>query len=442
MLLSLLRKKSIPAPSIYDIPGPKGKWFIGDAMKFDANPIGWMLETKPIYGDVVRLDNETVVVHDPELIWEVFKETNKDYLLDNATVAGKKGRQILLQGLREWMQSRKYLSKALNRRILSQHINRASVCLDREVKKLADQEFDLFDVSQYILGYAIADFCLGADEDFHQVFAAVEEVFWASLDVTDSEETRLPWASRPIAKRAERLNKELVALLSSVVRRRKAAYKPDLENRDALDQLVENLFDAPEEQLVAAVRLMMVTAHGPSGAIFSWCLLRLAENPELAEQVRTELSQENADILTPSTYPITNAVIKETMRMHPANWLMGRTAQRNTHLGEHFIPEDCRVLFSPYVVHRDERFWQDPETFMPERWLSEQKPHHEKCYFPFGAGPRVCPGALLGPIQLILGLKAVLTNYDLDLPPLNSTEPTHSTLMRPNDVIGRWLTRR
>jgi len=440
-MFSLLKPRTQRAPSIYDIPGPKGKWLIGDAMKFDADPIGWMLETKPIYGDVVRLDNETIVVHDPELIAEVCLETNKDYLLDNATVAGKKGREILLEGLKEWMQSRKYLAKALNRRILGEHINRAGVCLDREVKKLANKQIDLFDASQYILGYAIADFCLGADEDFHKVFAAVEEVFWASLDVTDSEESRLPWASRPIAKRAEKLNWELLELLGGVVRRRRENHTQGSEHRDALDQLVESLTNAPEEQLIAAVRLMMVTAHGPSGSIFSWCLLRLAENPELLEKVREELSQPENDLLAPTTYPITNAVLRETMRMHPANWLMGRTAQRDTYLGDYFIPEDCRVLFSPFVVHRDERFWQQPESFLPERWLSGEKPYTDKSYFPFGSGPRVCPGATLGPIQLMLGLKAIVTNYDLELPPLNTVEAVHSTLLRPKGTFVRWTPR-
>lgn len=440
-MLTLFKRKESRSPSIYDIPGPKGKWLIGDAMEFDKDPVGWMLRTKPIYGDVVRLDNETIVVHDPGLINQVFAETNNDFLLDNATVSGSKGREILLEGLKQWMQSRKYLGKALNRNILTRHISRAGASLEREVRRLANKEVDLFDASQYVLGHAIADFCIGADEEFDQLFDAVEAVFWASLDVTDSEETRLPWASRPIAKRAERLNNELVDLLGQAVKRRRAKPQEGAPHRDALDQLIEGLQDAPEAQIVAATRLMMVTAHGPSGSIFSWCLLRLAENPSLIDKLREELGQAESDFLLPNKYPLTHAVLRETMRMHPANWLMGRTAQRDTQLGRYRIPEDCRVLFSPYVVHRDERFWHEPEAFKPERWLAKEKPHVENAYFPFGAGPRICPGALLGPIQLMLGLKAILLNFDLDLPPLASAKPMHSTLLRPEGLRGRWVDR-
>ncbi|WP_280951703.1 cytochrome P450 [Pleionea mediterranea] len=424
------------------MPGPKGKWFIGDAMKFDEDPVGWMLDTKPIYGDIVRLDNETIVIHDPDLIDEVFKKTNNDFILDNATVSGKQGREKLIKGLTEWMQSRKYLGKALNRNILSQHIGRANDRLSVEVEKLAGTKVDLFNASQYLLGFSIADFCLGADLEIDQVFKKVEEVFWASLAVTDSEESRLPWASRPIAKRAERLNNELVSMLKEVVIRRQNERKLGEPYRDALDQLVDNLPDAPVEQLAAAVRLMMVTAHGPSGAVFSWCLLRLTENPELIEVIRNELSQDSEQLLFPNNYPVTLAVLKETMRLHPANWLMGRTAQRNTLLGGFKIPEDCRVLFSPYILHRDKRFWDNPDEFNHKRWLNSQDISNKKAYIPFGAGPRVCPGALLGPMQLMVGLKVILSNYDLELPPLDSARPVHSTLLRPKNVQGSWSCRK
>ncbi|WMS88113.1 cytochrome P450 [Pleionea litopenaei] len=440
-MFSFFKKDKNKLPSIFDIPGPKGKFLIGDAMRFDEDPVGWMLETKPEFGDMVRLDSETVVIHDAGLIEKVCSETNEDYILDNAMTAGKHGRKKLIDGIAEWMQSRKYLGKALNRHVLTQHIGRAGVSLEREVDKRSDQEQDLFDASQNLLGCAVADFVVGADPEFKRIFDAVEEVFWASLNVTDSEETRLPWMPRPIAKRAERLNKELVELLHQVVKRRLAEYPRNEAPRDALDQLIEGMHDAPEEQLVAAVRLMMVTAHGPSGSIFSWCLLRLAEHPEYIEKIREEMDRDAKDILIPSKFPNTHAFLKETMRMHPSNWLMGRTAQRDTMLGGYLIPEDCRILFSPFVLHRDERYWDRPEEFDPERWLTGKAPHKENAYIPFGSGPRICPGALLGPIQLMLGLRALLSRYELILPPLETALPMHSTLLRPDNVKCRWVLR-
>ena len=241
--------------------------------------------------------------------------------------------------------------------------------------------------------------------------------------------------------RVRRVKNELVALLTEVIRRRKSQPPRTEAHRDALDQLVESFQYIPEEQLVAAVRLMMVTAHGPSGAIFSWCLLRLAERPDLAEKIRGEMEQNAEAILLPKNFPVTHALIKETMRLHPANWLMGRTANNRVELGGYTIEEDCRILFSPYIVHRDSRFWENPESFQPERWLTGSSPYSYGAYFPFGSGPRVCPGALLGPIQLVLGLRVVLTQYDFKLPPLSSVKPAHSTLLTPHETKVKWVER-
>lgn len=435
------KSKKTHRDSVRSIPGPKGKWFIGDAIEFDADPVGWMMRTQKEYGDIVRLDNETIVINNPLTIGEVFARTNSDFLLDNAMTAGNRGRRELVDGLSRWMQSRKHLGKALNHTILNKHISRATQRMESEVSRLANKEVELFHVSQYLLGCAVADFCLGADEDFDQVFKQVEAVFWASLDVTDSEESRLPWMPRPIAKRAQRMNNELVSLITEVVRRRRSKHPKAGVCRDALDHLVDNFRDVPEEQLVAAVRLMMVTAHGPSGAVFSWSLLRLAEDPRLVEKVRGEMEQNAEAALLPKNFPVTNAVLKETMRMHPANWLMGRTASGRVELSGYILDKDCRVLFSPYIVHRDPRYWSEPEKFSPERWLTGGCPYSNGAYFPFGSGPRVCPGALLGPIQLVLGLRAVLTNYDIKLPPLSSVRPAHSTLLTPHKIKGKWVER-
>ena len=424
-------------PTIKDLPGPKGKWFIGDALAFDAGPVKWMVEKQREYGDLVKMDSETITIHHPDLIHYVLDNTNKQFLLDNAVTSGSQGRQTLLDSLNGWMDSRKYLSKGLHHGILKAHIDRAKVNLIQTMADNANKPQDLFDVSQRLLGYAVADFCIGADPEFEQTFDLVEEVFWASLKVTDSGENRLPWLPRPIAKKAMELNNQLVAQLTSMVRRRRQSPRPE-EPRDALDHLIDNLTEAPEQQIVAATRLMMVTAHGPSGAIFSWLLLQLASQPQWIEKIREELTRHPISIQLRDHFPIALACIKETMRMNPANWLMGRTAGEDTELAGYLIPQDCRILFSPYVVHRDSRFWSDPNQFLPQRWLEQKTPYTNNAYFPFGGGPRICPGALLGPVQLFLGLATLLNRYDLDLPAIESVEPTHSTLMIPHQVTGSW----
>lgn len=435
-----ISKRGIPprTPSIKDIPGPKGKWFIGDIIEFEADPIAWMMRCKTEYGDIVKMDGETIVLHCPELIAKILNETNSDFMLDNSIVAGKKSEAARDENLKQWMQSRKDMAKGLNRKFLNQHIARADTFLSNEAEKMADQNLDLFKSCQHLLGIAIADFCLGSDPRFNEICQAVEAVFWSSLELIDSEESKLPWAPRPIAKKAKRLDNELLTLLTEVVGERIAKHQPGAPCHDVLDQLIDSDNNVSKEQLIRAIRLMMISAHGPSGATFSWTLLRLAENESLKDKVTQELSSSNMEMLAPGNFPLTFATLKEAMRLHPATWLMGRTAATDVMLGDYLIPEDTNIIFSPYVTHRDERFWQNPETFSVQRWLDSNKPYSNGAYYAFGAGPRVCPGTLLGPIQLILGLKALLTQYHLQLPSLNEVSSLRSTLLRPDGANIRW----
>ncbi|GAB3146252.1 cytochrome P450 [Micromonospora sonneratiae] len=422
------------------MPGPRGLPYVGSALDYEDDPLGWMIGTRAEYGDVVRLDPESIVVHDPRLVHHVLVETNADFILDNSFVGGRRGRQELLAGLPEWMSVRRYLNRGVVRPVLLAHVGRIEQRMSRTVSLLAGREVDLFFEAQRLLGTATADYCIGGgDDDVDEVASAVEEVFWASLEVTDSNESRLPIGRRPVARRARALNTGLVELLTDLVRRRRAAPRPDTP-RDVLDRLLDHPLNLPDREIVGVVRLLIVTSHGPAGAALAWCLLSLAEQPNLLRAVREEIATTpvRPDRLPGEDWPLTSAVLKETLRMHPPNWMMGRTAVVPTPFGPHRLRAGERVLFSPYLIHRDPRHWTDPEVFHPERWLTGARPHTEHAYLPFGAGTRICPGARLGPVQLAIAVATIVRDYTLTLPPLATVRPATSTLLVPVKAIGHW----
>jgi cytochrome P450 len=417
------------------VPGPRGRLFVGSALEFSADPIGWMRDTRAQYGDIVRLDPTTVVVHDPEVIHQVLVGTNDEFLLDNAMVAGSRGREWLLQGLPQWMETRRYIQQGLARSVLMAHLPRARRWLIEEAERLAGVRGQLFDTAQRLVGGAITDYCVGSDPQATlAVERAVEAVFWASLEVTDSAESRLRISRRPIAKRAQALNNVLVEILTDVVRDRRAR-RNAAEPGDALDALIAR--GLPESFLVAAIRLLLVSSRGPSGATLSWYLLRLAERSHDRARVREEVQADSGG-LPGENWPHTTAMFKEVIRLHPPNWLMGRTCARPVRLAGYPLRANDRVLFTPYLVHRDPRFWPDPDTFDPLRWQSRQIPYTGKAYLPFGAGTRVCPGTRLGSIQLTMTVAAIIGRYKLELPPIESVTPAHSTLLTPDNVEVCW----
>ena len=136
--------------------------------------------------------------------------------------------------------------------------------------------------------------------------------------------------------------------------------------------------------------------------------------------------------------PYTTAFIKEALRLYPPQWLITRTSKVPIELAGHRLPANTEVLICPYLLHRDPRWWTDPERFDPDSWLGRDQPHGRYAYLPFGAGPRVCPGSLLATVQLTALTTLLARDYRLELPPLANVRPSTDGLMLPTGVTGSW----
>jgi cytochrome P450 len=99
------------------------------------------------------------------------------------------------------------------------------------------------------------------------------------------------------------------------------------------------------------------------------------------------------------------------------------------------VPSHTAVLFSPYLLHHDPRWWDRPDHFDPQRWLDTRPPHAPYAYLPFGAGPRVCLGLHLGQLLLVRTAAHIATAFDLHLirqPP--AVPPKLATLLAPTGL--------
>jgi len=149
---------------------------------------------------------------------------------------------------------------------------------------------------------------------------------------------------------------------------------------------------------------------------FSWMLYLLSQHPEIAERIRREGEEvygerePTAADLEALTY--TRSVILETLRLYPPAWALIRTATAEDDIGGRKIMAGDRIVLLPYVVHHNPKYWDEPETFRPERF----EPGHVKkrvkySYLPFGAGKRFCLGGQLSQIELTLALTLLLRRF-------------------------------
>jgi cytochrome P450 len=134
----------------------------------------------------------------------------------------------------------------------------------------------------------------------------------------------------------------------------------------------------------------------------------------------------------------TRAVIAESMRLFPPAWTMGRRVVEPHAVGGHQLEPRALVLLSQWVVHRDPRWWDQPEVFAPERWLAPaSRPKY--AYFPFGGGNRVCIGESFAWTEAMLLLAAIAQRWTFA--PATTPTPEPRITLRPANLRMRAVQR-
>jgi len=184
------------------------------------------------------------------------------------------------------------------------------------------------------------------------------------------------------------------------------------------------------------------------GAVFEtcqnaliWTLFLLAQHPRVAGELLDELQTGLAD--APPTLeaigelPWLDAVIKESMRILPPAPMQARVAQRDTSISGTWVPNGTRVLLSSFVTNRAPERYPQPDSFWPERWASINPTAFE--YPVFSAGPRNCPGYLLGMAMVKVAVATILTRYRIELAPAGRVDYIARPGLRPRGKVAAVL---
>ncbi len=120
------------------------------------------------------------------------------------------------------------------------------------------------------------------------------------------------------------------------------------------------------------------------------------------------------------------------MRLYPPAWSLARTVAKEVELGGYRLPAGANVVMSPWILHRDPRFFEQPEHFDPDRWTADTAQRLPRfAYFPFGGGPRLCIGASFAVMEANLLLAAIARRFQLRLVPGHPVAALPSITLRP-----------
>ncbi|MEV5574959.1 cytochrome P450 [Spirillospora sp. NPDC052269] len=218
------------------------------------------------------------------------------------------------------------------------------------------------------------------------------------------------WVPAPARLRVRRAQHRLAARIRRVIDRRAEAAPPGTSGGDVLDELMRACADNgvdPRVYLPFRLVTAMVAAREMVGPAAGWVLVALAANPQWAERLAAEAEAvlpgpDDVDGEVLSRLTLANAFVRETLRLYPPNWLLSRIVAEPVQIGGYDLLPGERVMVSPYLLHRDPRYFVDADVFDPGRWLQFANGPGNGAYLPYGAGPRTCPGASLASVQLVL----------------------------------------
>ena len=267
-----------------------------------------------------------------------------------------------------------------------------------------------------------------------------------------------PWFPRPSTFRMKRTWKDYLAFIKELIAERRsedAGTSDDSEGEDLFSILL-NVRDEEtgkgfaDEEIAEEMLGMIIGSHETTGATLTWFFFELGKNPEFHQALVTEVDQvTGGKALHPETLaslPLLKQALYETMRLHPPFWFENRNATEEVTLGGECLPKGALVVFSRHALHRNEKYWEEPEEFRPSRFdesvVKVEELMRKGCYVPFGSGPRVCIGRHLAMAQMMMIVTGILQKFKVTVPAGQCEECSTKLTMELRDGLRVQLSAR
>ena len=250
----------------------------------------------------------------------------------------------------------------------------------------------------------------------HRIFRAVSVLNSFARDFMTNPISPLPPFPTPRNLRYRAFANELDSLVRGIIAERRSGRggndllamlmdARDVETGDAMS----------DEHLRDEAMTIFVAGHETTANALTWTFYLLSRHPEVRRRALVELHEAVGDravrVDDLPSLPYLHAIVRESMRVFPPVWAIGRRAVADDDIGGYRLRKNTLVLISPWTTQRDPRWWPNPEGFDPERWLGETKARPRYAYFPFGGGARLCIGNNFSIMEAQLVLATVLRRF-------------------------------
>jgi cytochrome P450 len=423
-----------------------------------AAPLHFLAEMWRTYGDVTRHEAEGDTVYmlfRPDLARHVLRDNFANYTKertpDDAMLRPLLGNGLLTSDGADWARQRRMCAPAFRRNEVEPYttvIVRAAAGL-RDAWRAAGADGTAVRVDHGLSSLTltvIAQAMLGAD------LAGIGDGFGQAVDAVNACVGHYVPAGHEAYDPADAVRRQVgyqraKAVLDFMVHAMIAARRAGggTEGATLLDTLIAADGELPPGELRDQVLTVVMAGHETTAKALTWTLYLLDGNRAELAAVRAEVDRVLGGRLpTAADLPLLTAcqrAIEEAMRLFPPLWLISRRAVGPDAIDGYDVPAGALVCISPYVLHRDPRYWDAPEEYRPERFTpaaAAGRPSH--LYLPFGGGPRICVGQHLAMVEAVLVLAVLVQELTLELVPGFPVEPEALVTLRPR--YGMTMTAR
>ena len=435
--------------------GPKGHWLFGNIQTLRDDPLGFAEAfARPgefVYGRVVGPFTIYMANH-PELVHEVLVTHRHDFTkspFDINTISRFLGYGLLTSEGELHAQQRRLMQPAF-------HYGRIKGYAERMVDYTCAmletwQHGQVRNIDQDMMALTleiVTDVLFGTS-----VSAADARIVGAALDQLQQDTAKLSrrmlippktWPL-PINRRMREATACIDEVVYRIIEQRRAS---GAEGDDLLAMLLQARYEddgsaMSDQQLRDEVITLLLAGHETTANTLTWTFFLLSKHPEVLEHLQTELDQvlgeRSPTVDDLKQLSLTDMIIKESLRLYPPAWMISpRQALRDVKIGGHTIRKREMIMISPYTMHRDPRWWPNPDLFDPQRWTPEAEQARPRyVYIPFGGGDRICIGNTFAMMEARLLLATIAQRYTLQLYPGQQIEPEALITLGPKH--GLWM---
>jgi cytochrome P450 len=409
-------------------PGPKIS-SLSALRQFRRDPIR-LLGRAAAFGDVSFLQLPrfpAYLLNHPDLVREVLVTGSRDFMKGPTMQAAKLvlGESLLTSEGETHMRSRRLIQPIFHHdRIAAYGGAMVEHALRTSDRWRDGQSLDVFREMGALTLSIVGATLFGTDveaEDARAVREALElqlSLFGRVFSPFFRLSLRLPLPSN---RRFERSKAVLDGVIQKMIGERRSA---GAHGDDVLSLLIRAREDGTgmtDTQVRHEALTLFLAGHETTAAALTWTWYLLSRSPgvesTLHAELETVLGGRAPTVEDLERLPYAQMVFTESLRLFPPAWAIGRRALTEHRIGEHAIPAGAVVIVSPYLIHRDPRWYEDPQTFAPERWAGDgREPPPRSSYLPFGAGPRMCVGEPFARLEGVLVLAAIAQRWRIHAP--------------------------